>query len=214
MWAAGGLGRQVPADAAASQLGEASPSTFPLLPGDGAQPSSGPLVKFAQHRRGLAEAKIATPADKVSGQFLGDLREAFSARAPRQFSNFRLKAGDRLRRDAPSRLLPACEAKAQKLADARFGDRALRLVDLQLEALFEEPFNAGHHPFARPLAAHIDVAVVGVTHEAVTALLQFLVQHIQHQIRQQRRERTALRNTLFRRTDETGPRRAYFGLSD
>ena len=30
--------------------------------------------------------------------------------------------------------------------------------------------------------------VVGVTHEAVTALLQFLVQHIQHQIRQQRRE--------------------------
>src|SRR5215472_500598 len=158
MWAAGGLGRQVPADAAASQLGEASPSTFPMLPGDGAQPSSGPLVKFAQHRRGLAEAEVTAPADKVSGQLLGDLREAFSARAPRQLPNFRLKAGDRLRRDAPSRLVPACEAEAQELADARFGDRALRFVDLQLEALFEEPFNAGHHPFARPLAAHIDVA--------------------------------------------------------
>ena len=36
----------------------------------------------------------------------------------------------------------------------------------------------------------------------VAALLQFLVQHIQHQIRQQRRERTALRRALFRRTDQ------------
>jgi hypothetical protein len=38
MRAAGSLCRQVPADAAASQLGKASPSVLPLLPGDGAQP--------------------------------------------------------------------------------------------------------------------------------------------------------------------------------
>ena len=105
MGAAGGLGRQVPADAAASQLGEASGSALPLLPGDGAQPPPDPRVKCTQYRRGLAEAKIAAPADKVRGQLLDDLREAFPARAPRQFSDFRLKAGDRLQRDAPSRLL-------------------------------------------------------------------------------------------------------------
>src|SRR5215469_16631085 len=109
MWAPGGLGRQVPADAAASQLGEASGSMLPLLPGDGAQPPSDPLVKFVQHRRGLAEAEVTAPADKVSGQLLGDLREAFSACA--QLPDFRLKAGDRLRRNAPPRFCPASEAE-------------------------------------------------------------------------------------------------------
>jgi hypothetical protein len=44
MRASGGLCRQVPADAAASQLGEASASMLPLFPGDGAQPPPEPLV--------------------------------------------------------------------------------------------------------------------------------------------------------------------------
>ena len=65
MWAAGGLCRQVPADAAASQLGEAGASALPLLPGDGAQPSPDPLVKCAQHRRSFAEAEVAAPSDEV-----------------------------------------------------------------------------------------------------------------------------------------------------
>ncbi len=94
MWAAGGLCRQVPADAAASQLGKASPSTLPLLPGDGAQPPPDPLVKSAQYRRGLAEAEVAAPTDKVSGQLLDDLREALPGRAPRQFPDSRFEASD------------------------------------------------------------------------------------------------------------------------
>jgi hypothetical protein len=67
MRAAGSLCRQVPADAAASQLGKAGRPAFPLLPDDGAQPSPGPLVKIAQHRRGLAEAEVAAPPDEVDG---------------------------------------------------------------------------------------------------------------------------------------------------
>src|ERR1700751_2708010 len=92
---------QVPADAATSQLGEAIASMLPLFPGDGAQPPPEPLVKLAQHRRGLAEAEVAAPPDEVDGQLLDDLREASPAPAPRQFPNSRLEAGDRLRRDAP-----------------------------------------------------------------------------------------------------------------
>ena len=103
MWAAGGLCRQVPADAAASQLGKASASALPLLPDDGAQPPPDPLVKRAQHRRGLAEAEVAAPADEVDGQLLDDLREAAPARAPRQFPDPCLEAGERLRRNAPPR---------------------------------------------------------------------------------------------------------------
>ena len=94
------------------------------------------------------------------------------------------------------------EAEAQELALARLADRALCCVDLQLEALRKEPLDACHHSFARQLTADVDIAVVGIAREPVAALLQFLVQHIQHHIRQQRRERTALRGTLLRRTDQ------------
>ena len=128
MRAAGGLCRQIPADAAASQLAEASWSALPLFPGDGAQPPPEPFVKLAQHRRGLAEAKVAAPSDQIDRQLFDDLPEAASARAPRQFSDFCLEAGKGLRRNAPSRLVPAGEAEAQELADARFGDRTLGLV--------------------------------------------------------------------------------------
>jgi hypothetical protein len=35
---------------------------------------------------------------------------------------------------------------------------------------------------ARPLTANVDVAVIGVAHEVVAAHLQFLIQHIEHQV--------------------------------
>src|ERR1700692_89241 len=155
--------------------GEASASMLPLLPGDGAQPPPEPLVKLTQHRRGLTEAEVTAPPDEVDGQLLDDLREVAAAHAPCQLPNSCLEAGDGLRRDAPPRLSSTRVAEAQELANARLGDRALGLVDLQPEALRKEPFDAGHHPFSRTLTAHIDVAVVGVAQDAVTAFLQFLV---------------------------------------
>jgi hypothetical protein len=42
----------------------------------------------------------------------------------------------------------------------------------------------------------------GVWQEAMAALLQFLVQDVQHQVRQERRERSALRHAFFRRADQ------------
>src|ERR1700680_2172981 len=104
MRASGSLRCQIPADAAASQLGKASPSGLPLLPGDSAQPPPEPLVKLTQHRRGLTEAEVTAPPDEVDGQLLDDLREVAAAHAPRQLPNSCLEAGDRLRRDAPPRL--------------------------------------------------------------------------------------------------------------
>src|SRR5436309_15466570 len=98
MWATGGLRRQVPADAAASQPRITRTPTLPLLPGDGAQPSPEPLVKCAQHRRSLAEAEVDAPTDKVDGQLLGDLPETASARAPRQLPDPCFDADDGLLR--------------------------------------------------------------------------------------------------------------------
>jgi hypothetical protein len=104
MWAASGLGPQIPANAAASQLCKTSTSVLPLLPGDDSQPPPGPFVECTQHRWSLAEAEVGAPADQVDGRLLDDLREAASARAPRQLPHLRLEAG--LRRDAPARLFP------------------------------------------------------------------------------------------------------------
>src|SRR5215469_11147689 len=61
-WAASGLRRQVPADAAASQFSEASTPPLPLLPDDGAQPPPGPFIKCAQYRRSLTETEVAAPS--------------------------------------------------------------------------------------------------------------------------------------------------------
>src|ERR1700722_8327929 len=202
MVAASRTGCQIPADAAASQLGVTGASALPLLPDDRSQAPPDPLVKCTQHRGSLAEAKVTAPSDEIAREFLGDLRRALPARAPRQFPDLRLEASDGLRRDAAPGLLLACKAEAQELADVRFGDRALRLVDLELETFGEELLDAGHHPLACPLTANIDVAIVGITNKVVAALLQLLVQHVQHQVRQQRREWSALRRALLGRPDQ------------
>jgi hypothetical protein len=65
------------------------------------------------------------------------------------------------------------------------GNGTLRLVDLKLETLRQEPFDAFHHAFACPLTAHVDVAVIGIAYKAMASLLQFAIEHVQHEIRQQ-----------------------------
>jgi hypothetical protein len=97
---------------------------------------------------GFAEAEVAAPSNEIDRQLLGDLREALPARAPRQFLDSALEARNRLRRDAPSRLLSACEAEAQELACARFGDRVLGVsgavetqIVVEAETIFDVPAN-------------------------------------------------------------------------
>src|SRR3954465_4009411 len=128
MRATSGLRRQIPADAAASQLGEPSSPAFPLLPGDGTQPSPGPLVEVAQHRRSLAEVEVAAPPSEVDRQLLDDLREALASRTTRQFPHSASEPGQRLRRDAPSRLcVPLVKLKPRNL---RLPGRATALFAL------------------------------------------------------------------------------------
>ena len=135
MRAAGGLRRQIPADAAASQLGKAGRPAFPLLPGDGAQPSPGPLVKFAQHRRGLADAEVAAPSDEIGGRFFDDLREAFASSTARQLPDSAPEPGQRLRCDAPPRLFPVREAEARNLRVLGRATALLALLTFSLRRL-------------------------------------------------------------------------------
>jgi hypothetical protein len=129
--------------------------------------------------------------DSVTGR---SAREAGAACPAREFLDPALEPGECGQRDAPPRLLPGREAESEELAPARQVDRALRCIDPELEAPGEELFEARHHSLAGAAAADVDVAVVGIAHEAMAAPPQFAVHHIQHQVRQQRRERPALRH--------------------
>jgi hypothetical protein len=173
-----------------------------MFPGDGSQPPPSPLFKLAQRRRSFAEAKVAEPSSEIDGQLFDNLCKTSAPGAPCELPHSRLEPDYRLWCKAPPRVWPTREAEAQEFPSLRFGDRALRLVDFELEARGEETLNACHHSFACSLTAYIDVAIVGVTHETMTALLQFLVQDVKHQIRQQRRERPPLRGPLLRRSDQ------------
>src|SRR3954451_10970479 len=75
----GGLCRQVLANPTPTQLRKAGAPAPPLLPGNRPQASPDPLVKAAQHRRGLAEAEVASPPSEIARQLLNALLEALAA---------------------------------------------------------------------------------------------------------------------------------------
>ena len=60
----------------------------------------------------------------------------------------------------------------------------------------EESGDLGHDPLSRHSRPHIDVAVVGVAAEAVASRLQHLVEVVQEQVGEQRRERATLGRAL------------------
>src|SRR4051812_46639232 len=67
---------------------------------------------------------------------------------------------------------------------------------MKLEAPFDEAGQALHDTLAGLFAANIDVAIVCVAHEPVATTLKFAIQLVQHEVRKQGRERTALRDSL------------------
>ena len=66
----------------------------------------------------------------------------------------------------------------------------------QFEAPFDEAAQVRHDPPASLFAADVDVTVIRVPHEAVAAALKLAIQFIQHEVREQGRERAALRGPL------------------
>src|SRR6266545_473274 len=166
---AGRFRRRLPAYAPPHQFRKSFAAGFPLSPERTAYAPSDPRIQVSQHRWGLTETEIASPAPQVRGQFLYHFRR-----------NFALQ------------LLPARKAESQKLPLLRFRHRTLRLVHLELQLFRNESLHALHHPLPRPLAAHVDITVVRISHETMAASLQLPVEFVQHEVTQQRRKRTAL----------------------
>jgi hypothetical protein len=85
---------------------------------------------------------------------------------------------------------------AEELTLPDRGDGALLPVDLETQPALEEFGDRGHHPPARRLGTNVDVHVVGVAAKAVAPGLQHLVQVVEKEVGEQRRQRTALRRAL------------------
>src|SRR6266700_7815380 len=66
---------------------------------------------------------------------------------------------------------PGSKAEPEKLSLLWSCHCALRLIYLELEFVRDESRNALHHSLTGLLAAHVDVAVIGVAGIAVSAML-------------------------------------------
>jgi hypothetical protein len=70
------------------------------------------------------------------------------------------------------------------------------LANVLLDEVDREPTQTRQYAFPRSMAAHIDVAVVGIANKAMTAPLQLPIHFIKQHIGQQGRQGTALRRPL------------------
>src|SRR5215510_8614269 len=158
--------------------------------------------QIGEHPRGLTKAEVATPSNQIRPQLFDDLWQGFTPCPASDLPDPRFEFGERVRRYAP--LAPVVrDTKTQELPLFWPCHRALRLVDLQLEPVGQEPTHGSHDPLAGAATADVDVAVVGVAAEAVTPPFQFLVEIIEHEVAQKGRKRAALRRPFIHRTDQT-----------
>src|SRR5713101_6502522 len=141
----------------------------------------------------LAEAEVAGPTPYERVQVGDHLLQADAPVPPSPFTNPIFKPGHGLVGDAPPERRVIRDREAKERAVPRSGDGTLLRVDLQFEASFDKEGQALHDPPAGLFAADVDVTVIRVPHEPVAATLKFAIQFIQHEIREQGREWTALR---------------------
>ena len=73
---------------------------------------------------------------------------------------------------------------------------ALRLVHLETQAPLDERDDAVHDTLSCTLAPYVDVAIIGVADEPEAPPRELFIELAQHDVREQRRQRAALRHPL------------------
>jgi hypothetical protein len=119
----------------------------------------------------LTIAEVSEPSPQVGRDLCDHLRQTDATGSTCLFPNPLFKASAGLGGNAPPRFSFTGEAESEKLPSPRSGYGALRLIYLQFELVRDKARNALHHSLSGSFAADIDVTVVGVAHEAMTAPL-------------------------------------------
>src|ERR1700737_63613 len=111
------------------------------------------------------------------------LGETYPSCPTRKFPNSLLEPHHRFRRQAPLRLLVIREAESQEFPFPWSGHRTLLAVHSQLELRREDSRHAAHHSFTGSPTADVDVAVIRISGEPMSAPLQLLIQFVEYDFR-------------------------------
>src|SRR6267142_572951 len=98
--------------------------------------------------------------------------EAYAPRPARELPNSLLEPCHRFPREAPLRLLVIREVKPQEFPFPWSGHRTLLPVHSQLELRREQPRYTAHDPVTGSPTADVDVAVIRISGEPMSAPLQ------------------------------------------
>src|SRR5258705_12255003 len=109
--------------------------------------------------------------------------EAYPPGPTRKFPNSLLEPCHRFRRDAPLRLLVVREAEPQEFPFPGSSHRTLLAVHSKLKLRREESRHASHHSVTSSPTADVDVAVIRISGESVSAPLQLLIQFVEYDVR-------------------------------
>src|SRR5438270_4764432 len=195
LWAEDGRTGRPFGDLEPTELTIALASRLPLDPGDATQAPSDPAIQRWQLAP-LAEAEVARPTPHERVQVGNHLLQAHAPMPPGQVANPVFEPGYGLVGNAPPERRVILDREAEERPVPRSGDGTLLRIDLQFEPPFDESGQAQHDPSASLFTADVDVTVIRVPHESVAATLKLAIQLIQHEVREQRREWTALRCPL------------------
>ena len=158
-----------------------------MPPDDVPQSPAEPFVEPLENALDLADAEVVDPPAKFRPKFLHDeppeVAPTTTAKALLQRSAEALHA---LFGYAKARLPVPGEAEAEKLSFPWPSHGALVGVDAELESPLQESGDRREHTLAAAPRPYIDVAVVGVAAEGVAAPLQFLVEVVEQDVRQER----------------------------
>ena len=109
--------------------------------------------------------------------------EAYAPCPPRKFPDSLLESRHRFRREAPLRWLVIREAETQEFPFPWSSHRTLLAVHSKLKLRREESRHAAHHSFTGSPTADVDVAVIRISGESVSAPLQLLIQFVEYDVR-------------------------------
>ena len=158
-------------DAALAELSISCSASFPLFPDHRPKSTSEPLRQFLEHARGFASPEITDPSAEIFRYLMDHLGETYPPRPTRKFPNSLFESHDRFRRQAPLRLLVIREAESQEFPFPWSCHRTLLAVYPKLELRREESRHAPHHSFAGSPTADVNVAVIRISGEPMSASL-------------------------------------------
>ena len=120
----------------------------------------------------------------------------------RQFPNPLLEPVHRFRRDPPLWLPDSVKLNPRNFRSQGRATALFCWFTLSLSFARDESREALHHSFPGPPAANVDIAVVRIPRKPEPAPLQLPVELVEHDVRQQGRQRPALRRPFIHRTHQ------------